>query len=425
MIRRIQALNYRCLRHLDVSLGRFHLLAGPHGTGKSTLFDLLVFLGDLVREGPNAAVRKRTDDFRDLVWARPDEDPGFELAIEFEIPESCRDLLPEDRDFQIYRYEVAVRGSGEGVRIHHERGILLPAPKPAPAQANLFPEMPAPPRTVLAGGRPGWSTVLSKTPAGNDRFQRETDEDRGWDVRISLGPHRSALGSLPDSPDTMPVATALKDFLTGGVRLLRLEGGALGRASPPHLARMGLTADGGNLPWVVKRLRDEHAAGFQAWLAWTGAVLPGLADVDVAEREVDRHAYLVLRYAGGLKVPSGLESEGVLRLLALGLLPHLPEKGRIHLVDEPESGVHPAALSALGESLASVDRSQLLAATCSPALVERAEPEELICFARNAEGVIGVIKGSEHPLLSRREGPVDAGVVIAGESAADVPPAVD
>lgn len=425
MIRRIQALDYRCLRHLDVSLDRFHLLVGPHGAGKSTLFDLLAFLGDLVRDGPRAAVEKRTEDFRDLVWRRPDEDPGFELAIEFEIPESCRDLLPEDRNFRIYRYEVAVRGGEEGARIHHERGILLPAPKPAPAQASLFPEMPAPPRTILAGGRPGWRTVLSKTPAGNDRFQRETDEDRGWDVRISLGPHRSALGSIPDSPDTMPVATALKGFLTGGVRPLRLEGGALNRASPPHLARMGLTAGGGNLPWVVRRLREEHAAGFQAWLGWAGSVLPGLEDLEVAERAVDRHAYVVLRYAGGLEVPASLESEGVLRLLALGLLPHLPEKGRIHLVDEPESGVHPAGLSALGESLASVHGSQLLAATCSPALVERARPEELICFARNAEGVIGVIKGSGHPLLTRQEGPVDAGVVIAGESAAGLPPAVD
>ncbi len=425
MIRRVQALNYRCLRHLDVSLDRFHLLVGPHGAGKSTLFDLLLFLSDLVREGPRAAVGKRTDDFRDLVWGRPDEDPGFELAIEFEIPDSCRELLPEERDFRIYRYEVVVQGGGEAARIHHERGILLPAPKPAPAQASLFPEMPAPPRTILAGGRPGWSTVLSKTPAGNDRFHRETDEDRGWDIRISLGPHRSALGSLPDSPDTMPVATALKEFLTGAVRPLRLEGGALNRASPPRLARMGLAADGGNLPWVVKRLRDEHATSFDGWLGWAGSVLPGLADVEVAEREVDRHGYLVLRYAGGLAAPSSLESQGVLRLLALGLLPHLPEKGRIHLVDEPESGVHPAALSALGESLASVAGSQLLAATCSPALVERAEPQQLICFARNAEGVIGVIKGSEHPLLTRQEGPVDPAVAIAGESAAELPPAVD
>ena len=145
----------------------------------------------------------------------------------------------------------------------------------------------------------------------------------------------------------------------------------------------------------------------------------------MAERDEDRHAYLVLRYEGGLTVPSRLESEGVLRLLALGLLAHLPEKGRVHLLDEPESGVHPAALSGLGEPLASVDGSQLLAATCSPALAERSRPEDLICFWRNAEGVVGVIKGSEHPRLVEHEGPLDPWAVIGGTVDPDLAPADD
>ena len=58
MIRRIQALNYRCLRHVDLELDRFHVLAGPSGSGKNTLFDALEFVGDLVREGPVSRRRK-------------------------------------------------------------------------------------------------------------------------------------------------------------------------------------------------------------------------------------------------------------------------------------------------------------------------------------------------------------------------------
>ncbi len=49
MIRRIQALNYRCLRHVDVALDPFHVLVGPNASGKSTLFDVVTFLGDMVR----------------------------------------------------------------------------------------------------------------------------------------------------------------------------------------------------------------------------------------------------------------------------------------------------------------------------------------------------------------------------------------
>ena len=184
MIRRIQALNYRCLRHLDVSLDRFHLLVGPAGAGKSTVLDALAFLGNLVRDGPEAAVSRRTDDFRDLVWGRPDEDPGFELAIEFEIPNACRAVLPEDKDYGVYRYEVVVRSDERGPGIHVERGILAPAPKPLPVQASLFPEMPAPPPTILAPGKPGTTTVLSKTPAGNDWLSSDNQDENVATIKV-------------------------------------------------------------------------------------------------------------------------------------------------------------------------------------------------------------------------------------------------
>ena len=415
MIRRIQALNYRCLRHLDVSLDGFHLFVGPGGAGKSTVLDALAFLGDLVCKGPEAAVSDRTGDFRDLVRGRPDKDPAFELAIEFEIPDSCRAALPEARDYRIYRYEVGVRCDERGPGIHVERGILAPAPKPAPAQASLFPEMPAPPPTILAPARPGTTTVLSKTPAGNDWFYRETDTGKGWDIRISLGRRRSTLGNLPESPETMPVASALRRVLESGLRPLRLEAAALGRPCPPSLARGGLRPDGGNLPWVVKRLRDEHRGNFDSWLQRMRGSVPGLNGIDVSERDGDRHACLVLRYEDGLAVPSRLESEGVLRLLALNLLAHLPGEGRVHLVEEPENGVHPISLNAVWDSLVAIRGSQLLVTTRSARLVAAATPEQVICLARNEEGVVGVVKASEHPLLGEREGRMDPGVLIGGE----------
>ena len=42
MIRRIQALNFLCLRHVDTTLNRFHVQAGPSG---GTLGDPAAFYG--------------------------------------------------------------------------------------------------------------------------------------------------------------------------------------------------------------------------------------------------------------------------------------------------------------------------------------------------------------------------------------------
>lgn len=153
MIRRIQALNYRCLRYVDVSLDRFHVLIGPNASGKSTLFDSIAFLGDLVRDGLESAVGNRTANFQDLVWGRPHRDMGFELAIEFEVPRSLRDRLPADRNFQAFRYEVAVSESDGAIRISSERGLLMPLVKQEPSiQKTLFPDPPTPPSTILFGG---------------------------------------------------------------------------------------------------------------------------------------------------------------------------------------------------------------------------------------------------------------------------------
>lgn len=85
MLRRVQAKNFRCLRDVDVSLGRsVHILVGPNGSGKSALFDAVAFFRDSMTDGVEAAVSKRTNNFQDLVWARPKGGMGFELALEFD-----------------------------------------------------------------------------------------------------------------------------------------------------------------------------------------------------------------------------------------------------------------------------------------------------------------------------------------------------
>ena len=382
MIRRIQALNYRCLRHLDVSLDRFHLLVGPHGAGKSTLFDLLLFLGDFVRDGPAAAVDARTADFRDLVWGRPSDDPRFELAIEFEIPDSCRDALPDEKNFRTYRYELVVGCDGEGVRIDAERGILAPAARPAPEQETLFPDLPEPPATLLATSRPGANTVLSKSP-GNDWFYPETAPGRAWGAtRVNLGPRRAALGSLPVSSGTAPVATALKRFLATGVKRLPPRAEAMREPCPPDSPATGFASDAFNVPLLIRRLATQDSSAFDRWLQRLQTAMHGLEDVRVTEREADNFVHLAVRYENDLEIPAHLESTGMLRLLAMTLLDHLAEDGAMYLVEEPERGMDHESLGVVHNALSSVSGAQVLAATHSPALTGFCQPKEILDFRR-------------------------------------------
>ena len=108
MVRRIQALNYRCLRHVDVRLdGNFHILVGPNASGKSTLMDVVAFFADLTAGSVEGAVRQRVPDFRDLVWGRQGNRLRFEMALELEASS-------EDSEQGMLRYELAVRGDEDG-----------------------------------------------------------------------------------------------------------------------------------------------------------------------------------------------------------------------------------------------------------------------------------------------------------------------
>ncbi|MDD9864537.1 MAG: ATP-binding protein [Gammaproteobacteria bacterium] len=403
MIRRLQALNYRCLRYADVSLGRFQVLVGPNASGKSTLCDIVAFLSDLVSDGLDAAVEKRTRNFQDLVWERPGEKLGFELALEFDVPSKVKKLLPQEQNFAVFRYEIAIKENREGVHIASERGLLMPAPeKTQPRQAELFPSPPEAPETILTGGgQRGSRTILSKSRKGKDNFSVEVSQrsGRGWLVSISFGPHRSALGNLPESLEKLPMATHVKRTLTSRVKFMFLDSSEMRKPSPPIKRSGGLGADGSGLPWAIKQLQKKNKKDYEEWLAHVQTTLPDLASIRVVERPEDLHAYLRLRYKTGVEIPSWTASDGTLRFLALTLLAYLPASDEVYILEEPENGVHPLALDAIYDSLSSLYDSQVLVATHSPAFLKLAKPEETLCLAKNEEGATDILHGNEHPSL--------------------------
>ncbi len=420
MIRRIQALNYRCLRYVDVPLDRYHLLVGPNASGKSTLCDAIAFLSELVRDGLQAAVTNRSASFADLVWGRPQQDGGFELAVEFDIPEDLRILMPPETDFETFRYQVAVGDDGDGPCIRSERGILRPRKDRArSAQRDLFPDPPEPPASILVGGgKPGSRTVLAKSNEGTDSFYVETNPKagKGWVTTIAFGRCRAALGNLPESSN-FPVATHVRRTLETGVHRLMLDPASMREPSPPRDGSRDLARNGSNLPWVVRRLRQRHRHEFDAWLGRASAAVAGLEAAHVVERPEDRHAYLVLRYASGVETPSWIASDGTLRLLALTLLAHLPARddiARTLMLEEPEDGIHPSHLDAVRKSFSSLERSQVLVSTHAPALLTMAEPGAVLCFARNADGATDILNAADHPRLADSQDSVAMDELFAG-----------
>jgi predicted ATPase len=414
MIRLIEALNFRCLRYVSQPLAPLHVLVGPNASGKTTFLDVVAFLGHLVSEGLEVAVGQRSQNFKDLVWGREGEQ--FELAVEAAIPEERREQL--SKPFDVIRYEVRIGLDPETqeVGILDEKAWLAKQqPRPQRQRWLPFPQEPLPPKSLLAGkARSGWQRVLSKAPGGNDNFDFEVRPEgagKGWFPSIRLGPRKSALGNLPEDESKFPVSTWFKDLLVRGVQSFVLNSLAIRKASPPGQPRT-FQPDGSNLPWVIAQLRKDRGR-FDNWIGHLRTALTDVNTVRTIERPDDKHRYLVIRYEGGLEVPSWMASDGTLRLLALTIPAYLPDFQGVYLIEEPENGIHPLAVEALFQSLSSVYDAQILLATHSPVILSLAKAENVLCFKKTESGATDIVVGSEHPALRDWQGETNLGTLFA------------
>ncbi len=377
IITRIEATDYLCLRSVKQDLGPFQFLVGPNGGGKSAFMDVLAFMGSLVAGDLDKAVAERTQDFQDLVWGR--EGTSFRLGLTAQVGERGPGGPQEDRRKTIC-YQVSVRLDSK-------------TDLPGIAEKSAEVEVPLAPHRLRVA-------VLSR--------KYETIETRGEAAEPPLMRAISrSLSGLPHFPREEKYAEALRlsNLLARQVQYVKLDVAALRKPSPP--LRVDVQRfDGSTLARVVNQLKEDAPENFESWLAHVRTAAPHLDSVRSVLRPEDKHRWLMIRYAGGKEVPSWMESEGILRLLALTVLAYVPEPSGVYLIEEPENGVHPMALETIYQSLSSIYECQVLVATHSPVLLAMASPEEVLCFRRTPEGT-EIVRGSEHPALRDWQGEVN------------------
>lgn len=415
MITLIQARSFRCLHYTRQELQPFQVLVGPNASGKTTFLDVVSFLSDVVRESPENAVRSRTQDFTDLVWNRAGR--GFDLAIEARVPKPAENDAVRN-GYPVIRYELGIEENPttSEISIAWERVLLKKEDRSQVHLRDLFPHTPNLPDSMRTPQRAGKTkSVVTKNPDGNDYFYPEAPRrggSGGWITPFRLGPNKSAFANLPEDETKFPAATWLKGLLSDDVQPVVLNSLLMRKASPPG-QELTFKPDGSNLPWIVASLENRHPNRLEKWISHARTALHDLESVRTVERTDDRHRYLMLRYSGGLEVPSWMASDGTLRLLALTLPAYLPDFRGTYLIEEPENGIHPSAVETVVQSLSSVYEAQILLASHSPVVLSTVDVQNVLCFAKTAEGATDIVPGNLHPNLRNWHGEESLGVLFA------------
>ncbi|TVQ95355.1 MAG: DUF2813 domain-containing protein [Deltaproteobacteria bacterium] len=412
MITALHVRGFRGLRAVDVSLSEFQVLVGPNASGKSTFFDALAFIRDIMLVGlegavfgsARAGVPMRASNPQELTWSG--KGGTIELAIDARIPER---LLEGGGSFRCVRYELAIDVRSE-LRFANETLWLCPlGQEPPQPQRTLFPSDAMAGGTVMRTKAPkGWRKVLSKTESGNDYFQAETS---GWNNQFRFGPSKLALANLPEDERRFPVAIWFKRLLMEEMWMLSLNAEAM-RLSSPAGSSANLKPDGSNLPWAVHELETKAPERHTDWVDHVRTSLRDIRAIRTREKEEDRSRYLEVEYGSGLKVPSWLLSDGTLRMLALTVIAYTPPPGLV-LIEEPENGIHPQAIETVIQSLQSVYDAQVFLATHSPIVLSLLSSDQLLCFAKTAEGAVDVVSGRNHPGLQQWQAAVHLGDLLA------------
>ena len=417
MITKIEAVNYRCLASVSQTLGNFHVITGPNGSGKTTFLEVPQLLSAFAAGG--------LEEFWHVARAKSFEEILFEgrgasvqMAVEMRMPERVKALHKNGKGsaFTHFRYELEI-GRGEGAaseppQILAENLWLIPESKAEARSAVVqcemdFPSSPVMDRRLIHSKAPaGWKKTASKTKALNAYFQAETTE---YNMQLKNPAQKSALSTLPEDETRFPLSNWFKTELAEHVQRIVLDSKKMMEPSSP-LKERRFSVDGSNLPQVVRELKAD-AAGWEGWMGHLRTILP-IRDITVVERPEDRALYLKVKYESGHEVSSWHLSDGTLRLLALTLLAYIPDDGDVYLVEEPENGVHPQAIEALYQSLSSLIEGQVLVATHSPVMVAQATPADLLCFSKS-NGATDIVRGDLHPRLRDWQGKINLAQLYA------------
>ena len=161
-----------------------------------------------------------------------------------------------------------------------------------------------------------------------------------------------------------------------------------------------LMSHAGNLAVFLHHLKENKPTHYKRILSNVQIVAPYIRDF-VVEPLLANDRFVLLRWkdrSGEIFEPNQL-SDGTIRAIALitALLQPDESMPSIMLFDEPELGLHPAAIGLIASLLeAAAEKRQIIVATQSPILIRSYRPEDVIVVERSEDA-----KGKGESLFKR------------------------
>ncbi len=329
---------------IDLPMRPLNVLIGPNGSGKSNLIEAV----SLFQSAPNelASTVRDAGGIGDWLWKGKQRGTAtIEILVDNPLPGAHKSL----------RHRIGITESSQRLEIVDER-IEEESPRSSAETDPYF-------FYLFRNNRP----VLNVS--GLRRRLKREDVD----------PEKSILAQRKD-PDQYPEITYLADSFS---RIKIYREWAFGRYTATRQPQKAdkrndfLDEDCANLGLVLNSIRRNITAK-QAILDNLQSLYPAVEDFDVI---IEGGTVQVFLQEGRFNIPATRLSDGTLRYLCLLAILCHPKPPPLVCIEEPELGLHPDILVAVGKLLKEASKkTQLIVTTHSDVLVDcmSDEPEDVI-----------------------------------------------
>ncbi|WP_437989321.1 AAA family ATPase [Sorangium sp. So ce145] len=378
MIQQVSFTNFKSLRRVDAHLGRFMVIVGPNGSGKTSILDGLHYLAQATRS-PLARIMHGA-------FAPPNLKSRGSIG------------------------PMRLAAAGSFHDVNAAVGIVVESEDDLNGDASWH-------GTVARR----WGDAAEETSETKEGAQPARPTDPQQKHQRSLG--RKNVLRAHVLPEMAELASEL-----GSARKLRLDVRALAAPSYSEEETPRLTTDGSDLASVLADAAARTPEAFQSIQEAARRVIPALERIrtrrakvqrqeyqkiridrtEAVERSIDRSYWgqqLVLDFKGAPDVPAPLASEGT--LLVIGLLTALwmDPKPRLLLLDDIDKALHPRAQEELVAQIRRIlelsPELQVIATSHSPYLLDHFDAEDVLLTALLPDGSTACAPLADHPDFDR------------------------
>ena len=357
---RLQVKNFRSLADVSIDIRPINVLFGPNGSGKSTLLEAMRLVKDCVSRDVEEAIRTRNNGFG-MLRQGVNESEGILITVETDFAKYALRLGFSLGQIQAYAGELLYSKGTE---------IPLISRRTGSDEADFYYRTANPPvRTRLTFPE---KLTLTQYIQGSDPLPRETF--RLWHRLISVQFYHSHYIDL------------------SGLKHRGSESGS----------EISLRENCENLFSVLQNIHGKSAidSRYETIISFMRKSFPNFKDL-VFDRSSLNAVYISFAQKN-LQYPiSALnESEGQLQMLILltALFAYENQGDMLILFDEPETSLHPYAISVFAEAVQHATKEwneQVFIATHSPVLIGQFEPEDILATELDESGQTVLTRVSE------------------------------